>query len=219
VPTRSSRPRAVAAHSTGRTALGGVPLLGVVFVAGLLLGRPVAEPEQDPVAEMESQEVQRDLDQIESLTEQAQRIHDGLLPVLDGLAATLPVGGPSLGTVATPTQVADWQKVTKGFVDEFAERPSAGTGVNIARSGLAASLQQLDSAVAAYAQGLVAPDRESWLRASARQRDLAVVTWSVAATQLDMLNIEAGRGHRHVFLPSRPGQGALTADSAPEGSR
>jgi hypothetical protein len=180
--------------------------------------RPLAEPEQDPVAEMQAQEAERDLEQIESLTEQAQRIHDGLLPVLDGLVTTLPVGEAAPAAMATREQVVSWQAVTKGFVDEFAERPSAGTGVNIARSGLAASLQQRDSAIATYAQALAAPDRESWLRASGRQRDLAIVTWSVAATQLDLLNVDAGQGHRHIFLPSRPGQGALAPDSAPEGT-
>lgn len=200
-----------------------IPLLGVAFLAGLLLGRPVAAVtdtvERDPVAEMKAQDARRDSAQIESLTAQARRIHDGLLPILDGLAVTMPVGSSSLGPVATPEQVTGWQTVTRRFVEEFVERPSAGTAVNIARSGLAASVQQLDLAVATYAQALDAPDRENWFKTSARQRDLGVVAWSVAATQLDVLNIDSGRGHVHIFLPSRPGQGALTSDGSPEGPR
>jgi hypothetical protein len=188
-----------------------IPLVVVAFVAGLLLGRPVAEltKPSDPVAEMKQQEARRDSEQIGDLTAQARRMHDGLLPVLDGLA----------GTTATMQQVADWQKVTKGFADEFAERPSAGTAVNIARSGLATSVQQLDLAVATYAQGLDAPNKDFILQTAAKQRDLGIVTWSVAATQLDVLNVDSGRGHAHVFLPSKPGQGALTSDGTPEGPR
>jgi hypothetical protein len=200
-----------------------IPLIGVALLVGLLLGRPVAAvidtEERDPVAEMKAEEARRDSAQIESLTAQARRIHDGLLPVLDGLATTMPVGSSSLGPVATREQVTGWQTATQGFVAEFAERPSAGTAVNLARSGLAASVQQLDLAVATYARALDSPDRDNWFTAAARQRDLGVVTWSVAATQLDVLNIDSGRGHVHVFLPSRPGQGALTSDGAPEGPR
>jgi hypothetical protein len=188
-----------------------IPLIVVAFVAGLLLGRPVADltTPTDPVAEMKKQDAQRDSAQIETLTAQARRMQEGLVPVLDGLA----------GPAATPEQLAGWQKVTKGYVDEFADRPSAGTAVNIARSGLATSVQQLDLAVTMYTQALSAPDKDAWLKNVARQRELGIVTWSVAATQLDVLNIDSGRGHAHVFLPSQPGQGALTSDGTPEGPR
>lgn len=207
---------------SGRAALRwAIPLIVVAFLAGLLLGRPVAAitSPADPVAEMKAADARRDAGQIESLTAQAQRIHDGLLPVLEGLAATMPVGSSELGPLATREQVAGWQDVTKRFAGEFKERPSAGTAVNIARSGLAAAVQQLDLAVATYTQGVAAPDQLSWFRTSAQQRDMAVVTWSVAATQLDVLNVDSGRGHVHIFLPSRPGQGALTSDGGPEGPR
>jgi hypothetical protein len=198
------------AHSSKAALRWAIPLIVVAFVAGLLLGGPVAGEERDPVAEMKAQDASRDKAQIETLTEQARRIQAGLLPVLEGLAVPTP---------AAKEQVTGWQSVTKKFVDEFAERPSAGTAVNIARGGLAAAVQQLDAAVATYAQGLDAPDRENWLKTSARQRDMGIVTWSVAATQLDVLNVDSGRGHVHVFLPSRPGQGALTSDGSPEGPR
>jgi hypothetical protein len=188
-----------------------IPLVVIAFVAGLLLGRPVADitTPSDPVAEMKQQDARRDFAQIETLTAQARRMQEGLVPVLDGLA----------GTTATREQVAGWQKVTKGYVDEFVDRPSAGTAVNIARSGLATSVQQLDLAVATYAQGLDAPNKDTLLKTASQQRDLGIVTWSVAATQLDVLNIDSGRGHVHVFLPSKPGQGALTSDGTPEGPR
>jgi hypothetical protein len=105
-------------------------------------------------------------------------------------------------------------------VDSFANPPSGGTAVNVARSGFAAAVNELDLAVASYQAALALPerDRAAVLSVAARQRDTAVAGWSVAATQLDVVNIAAGFGHAHVFLPAVPGQGALTADGAPEGS-
>jgi hypothetical protein len=115
--------------------------------------------------------------------------------------------------------VDGWQTVTGKAVEDFANPPSGGTGVNIARSGLAASVRTLDAAVDTYAAALALPPdaRGSLLELAGRQRDIAVATWSSAATQLDVLNIDADKGHAHVFLPAVPGQGALTADGAPEG--
>jgi hypothetical protein len=186
-----------------------VPLIIVAFVAGLLLGKPVAAitDSPDPVAEMKKQEAQRDATQIVDLTAQARRMQEGLVPVLDGLAST----------TATKDQVSSWQRITKAYVDEFSERPSAGTAVNIARSGLATSVKQLDLAVTTYSQALDAPNKEPLLTNAKQQRELGIVTWSVAATQLDVLNIDAGKGHAHIFLPSEPGQGAMTSDGTPEG--
>ncbi|MCE7003730.1 hypothetical protein LWC34_12965 [Kibdelosporangium philippinense] len=188
-----------------------VPIVIVAFVAGFFLGRPSAgtAADSDPVAAMKKQDAQRDNEQIGTLTQQARRMHDGLLPVLEGLTTT----------TGTREQVTGWQKITKGYVDEFAERPSAGTAVNIARSGLASSVQQLDLAVETYAKSVDAQDKQPWLETAGRQRDAAIVTWSVAATQLDVLNVDSGRGHAHIFLPSKPGQGALTSDGSPEGPR
>jgi hypothetical protein len=53
---------------------------------------------------------------------------------------------------------------------------------------------------------------------AAGARDTAVTTWSVGATQLDQINVDAGHGHQHVFLPADPESGAFTPDDAPEGS-
>jgi hypothetical protein len=50
------------------------------------------------------------------------------------------------------------------------------------------------------------------------RRDLAVRAWSVAATQLDAINIATGYGHQHVYLGGSESAGGLGADPAPEGS-
>jgi hypothetical protein len=77
----------------------------------------------------------------------------------------------------------------------------------------------LDAAVDLYAAAIALPSdaRESLLQPAGRRRDIAVTTWSSAATQLDVLNIDAGNGLARVFLSAVPGQGALTADGTPEG--
>ncbi|MGW4963429.1 hypothetical protein ACWEPL_39960 [Nonomuraea sp. NPDC004186] len=51
-----------------------------------------------------------------------------------------------------------------------------------------------------------------------RQRADALFTWSIGATAPDAVHIDAGHSHRHVFLPTSPGEGALTPDTEPEGS-
>ena len=201
------------------------PLLGLALVAGLLLGGPIgaatarsdSDRTADAVAELRAADAKRDHEQIGTLTDQARRVRESLLPVLEGMAKTLPVGSSSLGPVADRGAVTGWQATAKKAVDEFADPPSAGTAVNVARAGLAAAVRQLDLAVATYAAALDVPDPQKVFALAARQRDSAVTTWSVAATQLDAINVDSGRGHAHVFLPAQPGQGALTADGSPEG--
>ena len=46
----------------------------------------------------------------------------------------------------------------------------------------------------------------------------AHIMWSVAATQLDQLNIDAGNGHQHVYLNNTSGDGIIPADGLPEGT-
>ncbi|WP_245736627.1 hypothetical protein [Micromonospora pattaloongensis] len=189
---------------------------------GGLIGAALADdssPTADRVAELKAAEARRDAQQIVDLTGQARRTQQSLLPVLDGLAAALPPGATAPGPTATDAAVTGWATTTDKAVEEFADPPSGGTAVNIARSGLTAALRQLDLAVDTYTAALAAPpaDRPALLGLAGRQRDAAVATWSVAATQLDVLNVDAGHGHAHVFLPAVPGQGALTADGAHEG--
>jgi hypothetical protein len=84
---------------------------------------------------------------------------------------------------------------------------------------MAAVTRSLDQAVAAYTQALKAPaaSKAELLALSGKLRDIAI--WAVGATELDQLNIDAGDGHAHVFLPAAPGQGAMTSDGSPEGNK
>ncbi|MFY1692914.1 hypothetical protein [Plantactinospora sp. WMMB782] len=202
-------------------------MLALAFALGALLAGPIGAvtaggdeaPMGDEVARLRAAEARRDAAQIVDLTAQARQVQQSLVPVLDGFAVAVPVAGAVPGPLAARTVVTDWQTATGAAVEGFADPPSAGTGVNIARSGLAAAVRALDLAVDTYAAALAAPDagRPPLLDLAGRQRDVAVATWSTAATQLDVLNVDAGHGHAHVFLPAVPGQGALTSDGAPEG--
>ncbi|GLH99640.1 hypothetical protein [Phytohabitans aurantiacus] len=201
-----------------------VPIV-VAFAVGALLAGPVGvvsagagDPAGERVSALRAEEAKRDVAQVVELTAHARRVQESLLPVLDGLAAAVPVG-KAPGPATSMSTVEQWQVVTGKAVDDFADPPSGGTGVNVARSGLAAAVRALDGAVDTYAAALAQPPaaHASLFALAGRQRDTAVATWSSAATQLDVLNVDAGNGHVHVFLPAAPGQGALAADGAPEG--
>ncbi|MEU0565029.1 hypothetical protein ABZ297_06495 [Nonomuraea sp. NPDC005983] len=90
----------------------------------------------------------------------------------------------------------------------------------MARSSLASAVRQIATTVDTYAssQALTGPIRETVTALAIRQRADAIFTWSIGATALDAVNVDAGYGHQHVFLPASPGSGALTADPEHEGS-
>lgn len=106
-----------------------------------------------------------------------------------------------VSATAAPTseQLVSWKSAVDRAAARFAERPSGGTEVNLARSGFAGAVSLLDRALAAYPVSV--PLGESL-------RKDAVVAWSVAANQLDLAGIKGGLGHVHVFLPTQglPGE-------------
>ncbi|TDB82533.1 hypothetical protein [Micromonospora sp. KC721] len=220
----SNRKKIRQAPSSAPTTRQIVPIV-IAFALGALLAGPVGavtagadDPTDDRVAALRAEENKRDAAQVVELTARARQVQESLLPVLDGLATAVPVA-KAPGPAASRPEVERWQAATGKAVEDFANPPSGGTGVNIARSGLAAAVQTLDAAVDTYAAALDQPPagRASLFELTGRQRDAAVAIWGSAATQLDVLNVDAGNGHAHVFLPAVPGQGALTADGAPEG--
>ncbi|WP_406045084.1 hypothetical protein OG799_11790 [Micromonospora sp. NBC_00898] len=197
----------------------------LAFVAGALLAGGVGyaatrpDPVQVEVHKLQEQDAARDKAQTKELTATARDVQGRLLPVLNEMSAALPVDPLATAKPATAAQVSAWRAVTGAAVERFAHPPSGGTAVNVARSGLANAVRALDAAVRMYETSLSAPPaiRPGLVALAAEQRDLAVAAWSTTATQLDVVNIDEGFGHAHVFLPAAPGTGALTADSEPEG--
>ena len=145
---------------------------------------------------------------------------EALAPVLDGLARTLPPGeDDGTGRVASAGDVADWQRLAREADRSFENPPSGETGTNVARGGFASSLDALNESVETYALAVAdSGHRQALLERARQQRDLAVRTWSVAATQLDAINIGTGFGHQHVYLGASEAVGGFGADPAPEGS-
>lgn len=170
---------------------------------GFLIGQP---SEQEQMAQdIRESDAARDKEQIKSLTDLARSTRDDLAPVLSGLTGD-----------ATAADVAAWQQTVDTAAKSFDDPPSGSTATNVARGSLTTAVDQLALAVNTYQQSLTGGAALRDL--ATRQRDLAVMTWSVGATQLDQINIDAGYGHQHVYLEGGPDGDAFTPDSAPEGT-
>ncbi|GAA3419171.1 hypothetical protein [Streptosporangium vulgare] len=216
------RPRVPAqpVRSSNRTGLI-VAVLAAVAVAGpvgYLLGLP--DSSQVAVADMREAEAKRDVQQIGELTATARVTAGELNGVLAGLAEVLPKDGKPGTRSAEPAEVDGWRRVVRQAVDRHADTPSGATATNVARAGLRSAVDAMAIAVDAYAAGSGLPEgsRQTFLDLAARQRSAAIVTWSIAATQLDQISVDAGKGHQHVYLTGDPGEGGMSADTLPEGS-
>jgi hypothetical protein len=178
------------------------------------------EEVQSEAARLREQTQVRDKEQVAQLTEQMRGTVDALAPVLSGMGRTLPPGeDDEVGPVAKAAAVQRWRRAVRTENEFFAETVSGETGTNVARGGFAAALDALNEAVETYALAVEQPGaRGALLERARQQRDLAVRSWSVAATQLDAINIATGYGHQHVYLGGSEAAGGLGADPAPEGS-
>lgn len=178
-----------------------VVVAAVFAVGGYLVGRPSAADRM--TADIRASDAARDQRQITELTELARETRDRLAPVLEGMSAP------------TAAAVAEWQATVDAAAKKFDDPPSGSTATNVARGGLTTAVDQLAVAVRTYQQALAGSPALRTLADD--QRDLAVRTWSVGATQLDQVNVDAGHGHQHVYLEADPESGAFTPDGEPEG--
>jgi hypothetical protein len=163
------------------------------------------------VAELEAQEAERNLERIDSLTQTTVAAHDELLPVMDQLHAILPLDG-SPAQPASRDDVAALQASVSSAFEMFGSPESASTEVNVARGGFVLAVELLAASLTAYEAALDAgfetggAGGSQLVEMAADLRMSAVDAWSVAATQLDVLNIDAENGHVHLYLPARPGE-------------
>ncbi|MFT7835867.1 hypothetical protein Q5530_06930 [Saccharothrix sp. BKS2] len=190
----------------------------VAFVVGSWTSGPDAT--QRRIAELEQEEARRDIAQVEALIDLARGGRERLTPVLRAMAGASPPGDAAPPTAPTAEEVRGWREVVAGEVRRYEETPSAGNGVNVARTGMRTAVQQLAAAVDGFAAATTAPEplASDLLALAGAQRALAVRAWSVAALQLDVISVDAGKGHVHVQLPAGPGSDALPADTVPEGT-
>ncbi|MDU0290283.1 hypothetical protein [Saccharothrix longispora] len=224
--TTSVGPRKPSRHPAGprsrwgsATALAATFALGfaVAFVSGSWTSGPDAT--QRRITELEQAEARRDVEQVGALTELARGGRERLAPVLEGMAKASPPHDAAPPAAPAIDEVRGWRDVVSAEVRRYAETPSAGNGVNVARTGMRTAVEQLAAAVDGFAAAVTAPPplADDLLTLAGAQRTLALRTWSVAALQLDVISIHAGKGHVHVYLPSGPGSGTIPADTAPEG--
>jgi len=132
----------------------------------------------------------------------------------------LPADEASANQVANQETVESWKDAAREADEEFGDPPSGETATNVACGSLDAAVDTFASAVRTYetAAALPADERRPVLERASEARDLTIRVWSVGATQLDAVNVEAGNGHQHVFLPANGVGGAFTADPASEGN-
>jgi hypothetical protein len=222
----STRPARKAATS-GQTPVGALRAAVALLMAaavGLFVGVQVAGPSatEEAVASLRADEAKRDAAQIVKLTALARSTAEQVKPVVAGLQAGLPVAdtGTAATQPVTDQQLAQWKQIMAQQVERHQDSPSGSTTTNIARNGLRNAVSQLSVALDTFAAARSLPtDRQApLLMVASRQRQLAVNDWSVAATQLDQINIDAGNGHQHVYLTDSPEGGATVGDGSPEGS-
>ncbi|MFC3994710.1 hypothetical protein ACFOVU_02210 [Nocardiopsis sediminis] len=201
--------------------LGCLAVAAGVVAAIVLTREPPPGPDPERVAELEASEDAQNVAQVEELVEQTRTAHDDLVPVLEGLDTALPAAGaaaPADGPGGD--EVAGWRSTVDDVAETFQASPSGDTGHNVARGGLRSAVELLASSVEVYqsAEDADGDQRDHLLEVAGDLRTQAVRAWSVAATQLDVVAVEAGHGHVHIFLPAQPGSEALIPDSAPEGT-
>lgn len=225
--TRSRAPKAAPwatpppPKARGRTWAG----LLTAFLVGLAVSFLITagngpDATQQRIAELQQEEVARDVAQLGPLTDLAKDTRDRLTPVLEAMALAAPADGSAPRSPLTADAVTGWRDVLTAVAGSYEQAPSAGNGINVARSGLRTAVQQLAAAVKGFEAALTTaePVRSALVALAGEQRTLALRTWSVGAVQLDVINIDAGKGHVHVQLPSGDGSGAIEPDDAPEGS-
>lgn len=214
------RPAAPRSRWGSATALVTTFALGfaVAFVSGSWTSGPDATERR--IAELKEAEARRDIEQVGTLIELGRGGRERLTPVLEAMAKAVPFNDTAPPAAPAIDEVRGWRDVVSGELRRYEETPSAGNGVNVARTGMRTAVQQLAAAVDGFATAATAPEplARDLLTLAGAQRTLALRTWSVAALQLDVISVDAGKGHVHVYLPSGPNAGTVPADTAPEGS-
>ena len=182
-------------------------------IVGYAAGRPDAT--ESAIADIRQADAKRDTQQIAELTATARRLREEVAPVLAALRAD-----PPADRQPDPQQVRQWQQTLLRAAEPFANPPSGTTATNVARGGLRSAVEQASLAVESYLLAVTGPptQRAALTALAKRQATEAATAWSVAATQLDQINVDAGHGHQHVYLEGDHDDGALTPDGAEEGS-
>lgn len=184
-------------------------MLVVAVVGTWLLARPSAT--ERGVAERRAQSAANDIDVGGEVVAAAAAAAPAIQDVLDDTHDVLPADAGSRQPVqarATRAQVQQWQERVAEASTQLEVAGSAGTSVNVARNALAAATDQLGVVVDLYDVALDLPPEQaaSLLPIIGAARVAAVDAWNTAAIQVDVVSIDSGLGHSHVYLSGTPGQ-------------
>lgn len=140
--------------------------------------------------------------EVGALAQHAQAAHEELAPVLEDMEEFLPPDGshPPLD-MTEPSRVHGWRTAVQDAGGHLGRAPEGGAGYAVAREGLAGAVDLLALCVETYAgaAALEDPDaRMDTLHLAMDLRDQAVRSWSLGATQLDLLDTGAGRPGLHL---------------------
>ena len=177
-------------------------------------------PDPARVAELEASATDRHVGQVAELIEHTRAAHEELVPVLEALDEVLPEDGSEpAGDLPDSDTIADWNRTTDNARAHLDHAESGETGFNVTHAGLRGSVDVLGSTLDTLDVAVAADGEQGaeLLELTIDLRDQAVRAWSVAATQLDVISIDAGHGHIHLYLPAAPGSGALEPDEAEDG--
>ncbi|MBM0231313.1 hypothetical protein JNW91_05170 [Micromonospora sp. STR1_7] len=170
---------------------------------GYTAGRP--DGTESTIADIRKADAQRDSQQIVELTATARRLREQIQPILTAIQAD-----PSASRPASAEQARQWQQTLVQAAAPFANPPSGTTATNVARTALRSAVEQASLAVDAHLLALTGPpaQRAALVDLAKRQAAQASAAWSVAATQLDQINVDSGQGHQHVYLEGDSHDGA-----------
>jgi len=193
--------------------VGSLVLVGALVAASVFFFEP-AEPSPGAAAEGDAG--------LGELVEHTRLAHEGLTPIVEDMEEFLPADGshPPLDTTDAAT-VNTWRTGVQDAAGHFDAAASAEPSHSVARTGLTSSVHLLSQAVDTYAKAARIEDedlRMDVLHIAMDLRTEAVVVWSAAATQLDLLSVGSGGEHVHLYLPAHPDSGALLPDGEEDGA-
>ena len=170
-------------------------------------GRPAApDPVQAEIAKLRRESQARDKEQVQELTQRMAAMLDELGPAVRGLNKTFPSDQKRLGPVADRAAVDEWHQAALEAAEYFEDPPSGETQTNVARMGFAAAVDGLVGAIENYRLALAdSRHRRALLERARAERDLAVQTWYLGGTALDLVNHKHGAGHHHIYLAPESG--------------
>lgn len=202
-----------------------VVVVGAAVAAVLFYyaGSGSTDPGPTPVADQQAADEDGNAEQVEEFVHHTSAAHEELVPVVEELDEVLPPDG-SAPDLDTPDagDVDSWLETVHEAAHHVDAVPAGQTDFDVTRTGLLTAVDTLETAVAVYSNAQEAAEEQQQtelLELAGDLRTQAVRGWSAAATQLDVVSIDADQGNVHLYLPDVPESGALEPGETEEGDQ